>query len=402
MNAEEVKSKQPKIKVDRVSKIFGRDPKRGIKMLEQGIGKEEIMKKTRLAVGVNNASFEVAEGEMLVVMGLSGSGKSTLLRCLNRLIEPTAGHVYIDGINVTALSDAELRRLRQKKFGMVFQRFALLPHRTVQQNTEFGLEIQGMDAAQRAEKARSSLKLVGLEGWEDSYPEQLSGGMQQRVGLARALAVDPDILFMDEAFSALDPLIRREMQDELLALQSRVHKTILFITHDLDEALKLGDRIIIMKDGSIVQNGTPEDILTNPATEYVEKFVEDVNLAKVLTARTVMHKASTVTFPKDGPKTALHKMKEVGISSILVVDRDRRLLGRVSADDASRLAKQNETSLESIILRDVTTVRPETPINEIFAEQEFPVAVTDEEEHLQGLIVRGSLLAALAEGRLSS
>jgi glycine betaine/proline transport system ATP-binding protein len=177
MNAEEVKSKQPKIKVDRVSKIFGRDPKRGIKMLEQGIPKEEIMKKTRLAVGVNNASFEVAEREMLLVMGLSGSGKSTLLRCLNRLIEPTAGHVYMDGIDVTALSDAELRRLRQKKFGMVFQRFALLPHRTVQQNTEFGLEIQGMDAAQRAEKARSSLKLVGLEGWEDSYPEQLSGGM---------------------------------------------------------------------------------------------------------------------------------------------------------------------------------------------------------------------------------
>jgi glycine betaine/proline transport system ATP-binding protein len=388
----------PKIQVDRVYKVFGREPLRAVKMLEEGLGKSEIMKKTRLAVGVNNASFEVLEGEMLVVMGLSGSGKSTLLRCLNRLIEPTSGKVFIDGVDVTALSDEELRKVRMKKFGMVFQRFALLPHRTVQQNAEFGLEIQGMAPAQRAEKARQSLQLVGLEGWEDSYPEQLSGGMQQRVGLARALAVDPDVLFMDEAFSALDPLIRREMQDELLALQSRVHKTILFITHDLDEALKLGDRIIIMKDGAIVQIGTPEEILTNPATAYVEKFVEDVNLAKVLTAGTVMHKASTVTFPKDGPKTALHKMKEAGISDILVVDRDRRLLGRVSADDALRISKSGEKSLEEIIHKDVPTVLADTIINELFAEQDFPVAVTDEENHLQGIIIRGALLAALAQG----
>ena len=390
--------KHPKIKVDNVYKVFGRDPKRGIKMLKQGVNKSEIMKKARLAVGVNQASFDVAEGELLVIMGLSGSGKSTLLRCINRLIEPTDGQVFIDGTDITELSDHELRLLRMKKFGMVFQRFALLPHRTVLHNTEFGLEIQGVDPAQRSQKAKEALKLVGLEGWEDSYPEQLSGGMQQRVGLARALAVDPDILFMDEAFSALDPLIRREMQDELLSLQSRMHKTILFITHDLDEALKLGDRIVIMKDGSIVQVGTPEEILTNPATEYVERFVEDVNLAKVLTARTVMHKASAVTFPKDGPKTALHKMKEVGISGILVVDRDRRLLGRVTADDASRLAKENEKSLESIILKDISTVQLDTPINEIFAEQVFPVAVTDEDGILRGLIIRGALLAALAEG----
>jgi glycine betaine/proline transport system ATP-binding protein len=393
------KVKQPKIKVDRVYKIFGRDPRRGVKMLQKGIGKGEIMKKARLAVGVADASFEVAEGELLVIMGLSGSGKSTLLRCINRLIEPTAGQVVIDGTDVTALSDKELRHLRMKKLSMVFQSFALLPHRTVLQNTEFGLEIQGMDSAQRSEKAREALKLVGLEGWEDSHPEQLSGGMQQRVGLARALAVDPDILFMDEAFSALDPLIRREMQDELLALQSRMHKTILFITHDLDEALKLGDRIVIMKDGSIIQVGTPEEILTNPATEYVEKFVEDVNLAKVLTAGTVMHKASAVTFPKDGPKTALHKMKEVGISGILVVDRDRRLLGRVTAEDASRLARENEKSLESIIIKDVSTVSAETPINELFAEEAFPVAVTDDQGRLKGIIIRGALLAALAEGR---
>lgn len=371
-------------------------------MLEKGLGKAEIMKKTRLAVGVNDASFDVGKGELLVIMGLSGSGKSTLLRCINRLIEPTAGKVIIDGTDVTALSDEELRQMRMKKFGMVFQRFALLPHRTVLQNTEFGLEIQGMGPAERKEKALQALKLVGLEGWADSHPEQLSGGMQQRVGLARALAVDPDILFMDEAFSALDPLIRREMQDELLALQARVQKTILFITHDLDEALKLGDRIIIMKDGAIVQIGTPEDILTMPETRYVERFVEDVNLAKVLTAKTVMHKATTVVFPKDGPKTALHKMREAGISNILVVDREQRLLGRVSADDALRVSKAGEKTLENIILKDVSTVEADTIINELFAEQDFPIAVTDEQNHLKGIIIRGSLLGALAEGGVNN
>ncbi|KIH77673.1 glycine betaine/proline transport system ATP-binding protein [Geoalkalibacter ferrihydriticus] len=386
-----------KIRVENVFKIFGRDPGRGIKMLDEGLGKDAIMEKTRLAVGVDDASFEVAEGELLVVMGLSGSGKSTLLRCINRLIEPTAGKVVIDGVDVTALNAEELRRLRMKKFGMVFQRFALLPHRTVLQNTEFGLEIQGVEPATRTQKARDALKLVGLSGWEDSAPDELSGGMQQRVGLARALAVDPDILLMDEAFSALDPLIRREMQDELLSLQSRMRKTILFITHDLDEALKLGDRIIIMKDGRIVQIGTPEDILTNPATEYVERFVEDVNLAKVLTARSVMHKASCVTLGKDGPKTALRKMKEIGISGLLVVDRERRLVGRVTADDASRLAAEGSKDLEAILLRDVPQVLPEAALSEIFAIESFPVAVTDEDGRLQGLIIRGALLAAMAE-----
>ena len=391
-----------KIQVENVYKIFGHNAQEGVGLLQNGKGKDAILEEHRLAVGVNNATFDVMEGELLVIMGLSGSGKSTLLRCINRLIEPTAGRVLVDGVDVTALSDEALRLLRMKKFGMVFQRFALLPHRTILQNAEFGLEIQKKPAAERAEKARTALKLVGLEGWEGSYPEQLSGGMQQRVGLARALAVDPDILFMDEAFSALDPLIRREMQDELLALQSRVNKTILFITHDLDEALKIGDRIIIMKDGAIVQIGTPEEILTSPATRYVEKFVEDVNLAKVLTAGTVMHKASTVTHPKDGPKTALHKMKEVGISGILVVDRERKLLGRVSAEDALRLSKTGEQSLESIITKDISTVPPETPINEIFAEQVFPVAVTDADNRLMGIIIRGSLLAALAEGGITS
>jgi len=391
-----------KIKVENVYKIFGRDPKKGIKFIEEGLSKKEIMEKHKLAVGVSNASFELQQGELLVIMGLSGSGKSTLLRCVNRLIEPTAGKVYVDGEDVLDYSSEELRKMRMKKFGMVFQRFGLLPHRTVQGNTEFGLEIQGMTPAERTKKAREALELVGLKGWEDSYPEQLSGGMQQRVGLARALAVDPDILLMDEAFSALDPLIRGEMQEELLALQSRVHKTILFITHDLDEALKLGDRIIIMKDGAIVQEGTPEEILTQPATRYVEKFVEEVDRSKVLTAATVMHKASAVTYPKDGPRAALHKMREVGISSIMVVDADRKLLGMVHAEEAKKLIDEEDRDLDKILVKDVPRVHPDTNLNELFNFEHFPVAVVDEDGMLKGLVVRGALLAALSEERRHS
>ena len=390
-----------KIKVENLYKVFGKSPRAGIKMLQDGMGKEELLRRHKLAVGINKVSFEINEGEFLVVMGLSGSGKSTLIRCLNRLIEPTGGQVFIDGTDITTLSEEALRQTRLKKFGMVFQRFALFPHRTVLQNAEYGLEIQGIAPEERQAKAQEALELVGLKGWEDSYPAQLSGGMQQRVGLARALALDPDILLMDEAFSALDPLIRREMQDELLALQSRVNKTIVFITHDLDEALKLGDKIIIMRDGAVVQAGTPEEILTNPADDYVEKFIEDVDVSKILTAESVMHKATAVTFPKDGPKTSLHKMKEVGLSGILVVDKERRLLGILSAEDASKLAKSNEPSIETAIVRDVPQVHPGASLQELFAYENFPVAVVDEDKKLKGIVVRGALLAAMAERRLS-
>ncbi len=390
-----------KIKVENLYKVFGKNPSAAIKLLKSGSSKEELLRHHKLAVGINNVSFEINEGEFLVVMGLSGSGKSTLIRCLNRLIEPTAGKVFIDGIDITTLSEEALRQKRLSKFGMVFQRFALFPHRTVLKNTEYGLEVQGVEPAVRRQKAEEALDLVGLKGWEESYPAQLSGGMQQRVGLARALALDPDILLMDEAFSALDPLIRREMQDELLALQGRVNKTIVFITHDLDEALKLGDKIIIMRDGAIVQAGTPEEILTNPADEYVEKFIEDVDVSKILTAESVMHKASAVTFPKDGPKTTLHKMKEVGLSNILVVDKDRRLMGIVSAEAASKLSRDNEKSLESIIDEDVPSVLPSASLQELFAFENFPVAVVDEQKRLKGLVVRGALLAAMAERRIS-
>jgi len=283
---------------------------------------------------------------------------------------------------------------------MVFQHFALFPRRTVLKNVEYGLEIQKVDPNVRSERAMQALDQVGLKGWEDSYPAQLSGGMQQRVGLARALALDPDIMLMDEAFSALDPLIRRDMQDELLNLQEKMQKTIIFISHDLDEALKLGDRIILMKDGLIVQEGTAEEILTNPANDYVEKFVEDVDLSKVITAESVMKNPLEVaSFAHDGPKAALWKMKQGGISSIYVQHKGR-LVGLVTADEAAVALKRGEKDLSNILVKDIKTVPPDTPAQELFPILvEFsPVAVVNEQAKLMGVIVKGSLLAALSEG----
>ncbi len=390
-----------KIRVEGLYKIFGPNPKKALQMLSKGRTKDEIMAETRHGVGVNNASFEVKEGEIVVVMGLSGSGKSTLVRCLNRLITPTAGKVLVDGQDVATMGDEELRQLRQRKIGMVFQNFALFPHRTVLENAAMGLEIQGVEKVERLRLAEEALGLVGLEGWGHSYPRQLSGGMQQRVGLARALALSPDILLMDEAFSALDPLIRRDMQDELINLQERMHKTIVFISHDLDEALKLGDRIILMKDGAIVQVGTPEQILTAPADEYVARFVEDVDITKVLTAESVMKRSEAVAdLRTDGPRAALRKMRKHNIAHLFVVDHNHRLVGIVSADAAANLAARGEEQLAEAICTEIKTVFPDTPAQDLFgimADLPYPLAVVDENNKFKGLIVRGTLVAALAE-----
>jgi len=389
-----------KIQIENLYKIFGPRPNEAIRLLKEGCSKDEIMEKTKHGVGVVNASFYVDEGEIVVVMGLSGSGKSTLVRCINRLIEPTAGRVIVEGEDVTRLSLQDLRKFRQKHFGMVFQNFALFPHRTVLHNTEYGLEIQGVDPEIRKESAMQALEQVGLKGWEDSKPSQLSGGMQQRVGLARALALDADIMLMDEAFSALDPLIRRDMQDELLNLQEKVKKTIVFISHDLDEALKLGDRIVLMKDGVIVQEGTAEEILTNPANDYVKKFVEDVDMSKVLTAESVMIKPADMAYYKtDGPRAALHKMKTAKISSIFV-RRNKELMGMVTAMSAAEAIKRGDKTLENILMNDFDRVSPDTSANELFhllADNSNPLAVVNEENKLVGIVIKGSLLAGLAE-----
>ncbi|SDJ43170.1 quaternary amine ABC transporter ATP-binding protein [Salimicrobium halophilum] len=393
----------PVIDVKDLSKIFGKNAKKATKYLDEGLSKEEILKKTGNTVGVNRATFSVEEGEIFVIMGLSGSGKSTLVRLVNRLIEPTEGSVMIDGQDLAKMDNKSLREVRRKKLSMVFQRFALFPHRTILENAEFGLEIQNIDKEERRKKAQESLEMVGLGDYIHQFPGQLSGGMQQRVGLARALANDPEVLLMDEAFSALDPLIRKEMQDELLELQESMKKTILFITHDLDEALRIGDRIALMKDGKIVQIGTPEEILINPANDYVEKFVEDVDRSKVLTAEHIMKRPETVDIEKHGPRAALERMRKEGLSSIYVTDAKRNLKGYVTADDVSEAVKNEEDNLKNILRTDIVEVSEDTSMHEIFNvihDATVPVAVT-EDGRLKGIIVRGAVIAALSGSEVS-
>lgn len=389
-----------KIEVKNLVKIFGNNPNKALERLQKGEGKEQILKETGLTVGVSHASFTVREGEFFVIMGLSGSGKSTLIRLINRLIEPTSGEIKIDGENITKMNIKQLINIRRKKLGMVFQNFALLPHRTIINNVEFGLEIQEISKEEREKKARKAIEDVGLKGYEDKYPEELSGGMQQRVGLARALANDTDILLMDEAFSALDPLIRKEMQDELISLQAKLKKTILFITHDLDEALKLGDRIAIMKNGNIVQIGTAEEILEKPANEYVSNFIEDVDRSKVLVASNVMKKPDIITTWKDGPRVAIHKMEENGLSSIFVVDKEKKIKGILTIDEAIKAVKENKW-IEDVLQHDFYKTLPDTPLSELLGmatETKFPIAVVQDDK-LLGIIVRVSILSGLVLGK---
>ncbi|OZB96035.1 glycine betaine/L-proline ABC transporter ATP-binding protein [Paenibacillus sp. XY044] len=385
------------LQLKQVSKLFGAQAEQSVGLLEQGWNKEKLAKEKSVTVGVNRVNLSIEEGEIFVIMGLSGSGKSTLVRMLNRLIEPTAGEILVHGQDLRKMNKEQLRKVRRQTISMVFQKFALFPHRSVLENVEYGLEIQKVKKPARTDKAMKSLELVGLKGWEQKSPDELSGGMQQRVGLARALANDPEILLMDEAFSALDPLIRRDMQDELLELQETMKKTIIFITHDLDEALRIGDRIALMKDGAVVQVGTPEEILTQPANAYVERFVEDVDLSKVLTAAHVMRRPETI-MPDRGPRVALELMRERGISNLFVIDRGKRLLGVITAEDASEAMRSGKT-LADILITDGPRVHPNVLINELFeitSMSKVPLAVVDDNDRLAGVIVRGALLGALA------
>lgn len=388
----------PKVKVNHLTKIFGKKTKPALEMIRANKSKTEILEKTGATVGVYDVNFEVEEGEIFVIMGLSGSGKSTLIRLLNRLIEPTSGNIYIDGQDISSLDKEGLREVRRNKMSMVFQNFGLFPHRTILENTEYGLEIRGVPKEERQAKAEKALENSSLIAFKDQLPSQLSGGMQQRVGLARALANDPEILLMDEAFSALDPLIRREMQDELLDLQENVKKTIIFITHDLNEALRIGDRIALMKDGQIMQIGTGEEILTNPANEYVRTFVEDVDRSKVLTAQNIMVPALTTNIEIDGPTVALKRMRQEEVSMLLAVDKKRQLKGVVRAEKALE-ARKNGTSLVECVDPEIQTIDKDMLVNDIFPllyDAQTPLAVTDNGK-LLGVVIRGSVLEALAE-----
>ena len=391
---------QPKISIKNVTKVFGKSSESAIDLLKKGYSKRDILKKTGCTIGVNRVNLDIYKGEIFVVMGLSGSGKSTLIRMLNRLITPTSGEILIDNENIINMSPDELRETRRKKISMVFQNFALFPHKTILENAEYGLEIQKVPEQERQRKALESLEVVGLKGYEHQYPSQLSGGMQQRVGLARALASDTDILLMDEAFSALDPLIRKSMQDELLEIQDKYKKTIVFITHDLDEALRIGDRIALMRDGRVIQVGTPEEIMIDPANDYVERFVEGIDLSNVLTAGSIMTRAERITVDR-GPRVALQIMRERGYSNIFIVDRRQTLLGALSADQAKEAITRN-IPIDAVMTKDIPKVMETTILSDLLedmANAQLPLAVIDETERLKGVLVRGVVIGALAGNR---
>lgn len=376
-------------------KVFGRNPKQAIARLEAGQTRAEVADVGTAAV--IDASFTVKRGEIFVIMGLSGSGKSTIIRMLNGLLEPSSGEVTVYGKSVTRASAAELRAIRRSSVSMVFQHFALLPHRTVIDNAAYALEIQGIAKDERLARAREILDKVGLGDRPDAFPDELSGGMRQRVGLARALTAGTDILLMDEAFSALDPLIRREMQEQLVELQEELGRTIVFITHDLNEAMFLGDRIAVMRDGRIVQLGTPEEILTDPANDYVAQFVQDVDRARVLTASAVMEPPGLTTPLSAGVRGALRVLREFKASVVFAVD-NRRLVGVVTDRAVIRAVKAGQTDLRSVVDPSVLTVGPDdllTDIVERAVESPVPLAVVDENRRLIGLIPRVTLLAAL-------
>jgi len=392
----------PIITIDRVFKVFGDAPQQAMKLVHRGLSKQEILQRTGSSIGVFDASFTIGAGEIFVVMGLSGSGKSTLVRMLNRLIEPTAGRILIDGQDINALTDKALRQLRRKDISMVFQSFALMPHLTVLDNTAFGLELAGVPRAERERAAHEALEQVGLAGWGASYPDELSGGMQQRVGLARALAADPSILLMDEAFSALDPIIRTEMQSELLRLQQVRRRTIVFISHDLDEAMRIGDRIAIMKDGQVVQVGTPDEILRNPANDYVRDFVRGVDAAAVFKARDIARQAFTVVSEHSdrGSRAALRLLEDSDRDHAYVLSSRKQFLGVVSSQSLRNAlhGHHGPLGLQHAFLPDAPTLAADTPVAELFGPMSSapcPLPVVDEGGRFVGVISRTTLMKFL-------
>ena len=395
-------SSKVKVEVRNLFKIFGPNPKQARKLLDQGLEKAEIFEKTETTIGVQDASFEIYQGEIFVIMGLSGSGKSTMVRMINRLIEPTAGQVFIDGEDLTAMNNDRLVKVRRKKMSMVFQSFALMPHMTVLQNAAFGLEMDGVAKDVREERALKALEQVGLEAWADSFPNELSGGMQQRVGLARGLAVDPDVLLMDEAFSALDPLIRTEMQDELLKLQAKAKRTIVFISHDLDEAMRIGDRIAIMEGGRVVQVGTPEEILQNPADDYVRAFFRGVDPTNILTAGDIATDTHVTIVVTEGnsPRAALQRLIKNDRDFGYVIDRERQFLGVVSTDSLRELIDSPDRAqkLSSAYLEEVIPAGADDSMQDILAEvasHAWPLPIVSSSGRYVGSVSKNLFLRTL-------
>ncbi|MEM6254908.1 MAG: glycine betaine/L-proline ABC transporter ATP-binding protein [Cyanobacteria bacterium P01_D01_bin.156] len=394
-------SSRPKIEIENLIKIYGQNPQRALQLFRDGGNRDNILEATGNVLGVANVSLSIEEGELFVVMGLSGSGKSTLVRCLNRLIEPTSGQILIDGEDVVRVSQERLREIRRTKVSMVFQRFGLLPHKTVLENVEYGLKMCGIPVAQRHEKARATLDVVGLSQWASYAPSSLSGGMQQRVGLARALATDAPILLMDEAFSALDPLIRREMQDELMRLQAELKRTIVFISHDIQEALRIGDRVAIMKDGHLVQVGTPEEIVTNPVDDYIAAFTQDVNRAQVLKTGSIVRHTVPFILGKGSAKAALEQMQGYALSRMHVVDRHGKPVGILDKNELQKAVDNDVKDVEALMDTDFPVVQAATSLEEIFHLAQFgvPMAVVNRQGKFKGVVEQSDILASI--GRLN-
>jgi len=385
------------LQADHVTKLYGRNKAAAIKMMKAGSDKNEVYKKTGVAVALWDTSFQVKRGEIFVIIGLSGSGKSTIIRCFNRLIQPTSGHLTVAGQQIDGMSKQELRDFRRSKVSMVFQNFGLFTHRNVLENVAYGPEIRGTQRQEREEKAMKFIRMVGLDGWENQPISSLSGGMKQRVGIARALCNDPEVLLMDEPFSALDPLVRRDMQFELLTIQRKLGKTILFITHDINEAFKLGDTVAIMRDGKIVQIDTPENMSMNPADDYVSQFIESADKTQILTLRHVMVTPGCLVKKTDDAAYALREMRRGGLSSAYVVDDQVRLLGILTLEKAMS-AMQADRKIGELYEKDVPTAAADTTLTDIMpiaAQSRYPIAVVDDDGVLQGIVSKASVIGSM-------
>jgi glycine betaine/proline transport system ATP-binding protein len=389
---------KPVIKVENVSKLFGRNHKEAIEMLSQGATKAEVLKETGVTVALWNVNFEVNPGEVFVIIGLSGSGKSTLVRCFNRLNKPTSGSIHYKDQAIEKLTHKELISYRRDNISMVFQNFGLMSHRNVISNVEYGLEIKNVGKDLRKQKALEMIKMVGLDGVENAPISSLSGGMKQRVGLARALANEPEVLLMDEPFSALDPLVKKDMQFELLSIQRKLNKTIIFITHDINEAFKLGDRVAIMRDGKVVQIDTPEAMITNPADDYVREFIEGADKSKVMSVRQVMITPSCIVKTSDGANRAIVEMRSNNVSSAYIVNEKMEFKGMLTIDGAIK-ARDTKGKISDYFSDDVTTINMDATIGDampLAANAKYPIAVL-EDNILKGIITKASLISTLAD-----
>lgn len=385
-----------KIEIKNLSLVFGKHKNEALQLLDEGKSIQEIRETTGTAIGVNNISLDIDEGEMFVIVGLSGSGKSSLIRCMNRLNEPTRGELLIDGEDICRYDKKQLQELRRHKIAMVFQHFGLLSHRCVLKNVEYGLEVQGVDEVERRKKAINAINLVGLSGWENYLPKQLSGGMKQRVGLARALTNEPKILLMDEPFSALDPLIRKEMQSELLNIEDYMDKTIVFITHDMNEAFRLGDRVALLKDGELVQIGKPKEFFENPANDYVRSFIEDVDKSRILRVKSVMHKPLVVAKPEDSVEATVQRIKEANRNFCYVTNQENILQGYISLE---KLEDGKYKSVDRYLDRNYVSIEHNEFLSSIwqkFSDSDVDIAVVDKRNRLRGIIDYTDVANALA------